>query len=83
MRSFITFQRLLGLMPAFVMLFFTALATGCGNKGDLYLDGGELFVETTPVIEDALDELEVLEAEEADESDSDESKDEQEEKEES
>ena len=48
----------------FVLLTMVLMSSACGNKGDLFLDGRQLLVDTTPAIEDALDELEVLEAEE-------------------
>ena len=53
------------------LVLLVGLTVGCGNKGDLYLDGTELLSEVKPAIEDegegALDELEQLEALEAEE----------------
>jgi len=47
------------------LLGLVLASSACGNKGDLYLDGGLFLLGTQPTIEDALDELEVFEAEEA------------------
>jgi len=47
-----------------VLCLAAAMAVGCGNKGDLYLDTPETLLQEFSSIDDALDELELLEAEE-------------------
>lgn len=81
MRVFIKFQRVPRTAVAVVLAMLLAIATGCGNKGSLYLDGTGLFVRTAPTIDDALNELEVMELQEAAELDTRARTDEQEEKE--
>lgn len=76
MHLFIKIQR----VPGIALVLAAMVLAGCGNKGDLYLDGiqgPQINIEPNPTIkdssaepstiDDSLDELEVLEAEETEE----------------